>query len=311
MTNIESLISAIQDAESKGPLYKNELLTGFSGESLYGTLQRLARHLVDTDQCYLEVGVFQGMTLLSVAGSLESGLAYGIDNFAFFDPDQKNQGIVRERMEKLGIDNAVLIDQDYEDALEKLDRYIGSKKVGLYFVDGPHDYRSQLMCLLYIRPFLAERCAIVVDDCNYQHVRQANCDFLRAFPEFKLLFDSYTPAHPANLAGLELEKARAGWWNGVNILVRDPADELAPSFPPTERDRTLFENDHLIHAAQFPADANEALRLLRTLKTLQWHKTIILMLKHIFSRSTIRGKYRSMNTSSEGLPKSRVAQMKS
>ena len=122
MTNIESLISDIQGAESKGPLYKNELLTGFSGESLYGTLQRLARHLVDTDQCYLEVGVFQGMTLLSVAGSLESGLAYGIDNFAFFDPDQKNQGIVRERMEKLGIDNAVLIDQDYEDALEKLDR---------------------------------------------------------------------------------------------------------------------------------------------------------------------------------------------
>lgn len=66
MTNIESLISAIQDAESTGPLYKNELLTGFSGESLYGTLQRLARHLVDTDQCY----VFQGKTLLSVAASI-------------------------------------------------------------------------------------------------------------------------------------------------------------------------------------------------------------------------------------------------
>lgn len=34
--------------------------------------------------------------------------------------------------------SATLIDKDFEEALLNFDR-----KVGVYFVDGPHDYRSQ------------------------------------------------------------------------------------------------------------------------------------------------------------------------
>ncbi|MBK8493516.1 MAG: class I SAM-dependent methyltransferase [Saprospirales bacterium] len=310
MADLKTLINDIRDAEENGPLFENEILTGYSGKKLFGTLQRLGRHLVTPDQCYLEVGVYQGLTLLSVAKALEVGTAYGIDNFAFFDPDHKNLTIVNNRMEKLGISNAGLINQDYEDALENLDTHLNGKKVGLYFVDGPHDYRSQLMCLLLIQPYLADNCVIVVDDCDYQHVRQANRDFLQTYPEFKLLFESYSPAHPYNLKGETLEEARNGWWNGVNIMVRDTKNELERSFPPTERSRALFENDHLVHAAQFPTEAPEALRLLRSLKTFQLHKTLIFLIKALFSRPGVRGRFRSMNTFSEKLPKSRYAMVK-
>ncbi|MBK7410887.1 MAG: class I SAM-dependent methyltransferase [Saprospirales bacterium] len=92
-----------------GLLFENDILTGFSGKKLVGTLQRLARQFVTPEQCYLEIGVFQ---------------------------------------------YATVINQDYEDALENLKTHIGEKKVGLFFIDGPHDYRSQLMCLLLIQPFL-------------------------------------------------------------------------------------------------------------------------------------------------------------
>ena len=307
MSKLSRLINAIQEAEQDGPLFENEVLTGYSGRKLFGALQRLGRHLVDENRCYLEVGVYQGLTLLSLAKSLESGLAYGIDNFAFFDPDHKNLDIVNQRMEKLGITNAVLINRDYEDALLELESHLGGKKVGLYFVDGPHDYRSQLLCLLLIQPHLADDCAIVVDDCNYRHVRQANSDFLQAFPEFKLLFESYTPAHPHNLQGSDLEEARSGWWDGVNIMVRDPKEILERSLPPTERNRTLFENEHLVHAARFPTEAPEAMRLWDSLRTFNLPKAFYFILRSLATRRATRGAFRSMNTHSQGLPKSRFA----
>ena len=93
----------------------------------------------------------------------------------------------------------LLIERDYEDALEALGNHIGDTKIGLYFVDGPHDYRSQLMCLLLATPFLSESAVIVVDDCNYPWVRLANRDFLISNPSFKLIFEAYTECHPGNM----------------------------------------------------------------------------------------------------------------
>lgn len=310
MSDLRSLIQAIREAEQGGPLFENEVLTGYSGKKFFGALQRMARLLVTPEQCYLEVGVFQGLTLLSVAKVLENGSAYGIDNFAFLDPDQKNLNIVNARMEKLGITNARVINQDYEDALESLGDHLQGKKVGLFLVDGPHDYRSQLMCLLLIQPWLAERCAIVVDDSNYEHVRQANRDFLQTNAEFKLLFEAYSPAHPSNLKGAELEEARKGWWNGINILVRDPKNSIESRMPPTARSRALFENDHPVHASQFPAEAPEAMQLLRSIKTLQLHKSFVYAINALLKKPQKSGRFKSMNTFSENLNKGRYADIK-
>jgi hypothetical protein len=99
-------------------------------------------------------------------------------------------------------------------------------------------------------PHLARHSIIVVDDCNYPHVRLANRDFLVSHPEFKLLFESYSAAHPQNASPEQLEKARASWWNGVNVIVHDPDNALDPMYPPTSRDRTLHENEHIVHAAR-------------------------------------------------------------
>lgn len=274
---------------------------------MVGALQRLSRLLVTPESCYLEVGIFQGLTLLSVAKVLESGMAYGIDNFAFFDPDHKNFGLVKERQDKLGIHNTGILNMDYEDALENLGEHLGNKKVSVYFVDGPHDYRSQLVCLLLIQPWLADDCVIMVDDCNYPHVRQANRDFLLAYPEFKLMFEAYTPAHPHNLRGAELQHARDGWWNGVNILVRDRDNRLERTFPVTERSRLLYENDHLVHSARFAGEAPFAMQLLRTVKSFEWHKTLALMIKALRSRAAFPGYFKSMNTYSQDLPAGRYA----
>jgi len=253
---LNNLINAVKESEANGFQKKpdKDILTGFSGEKVIGLLQRfLTLFSEEEGVCYLEVGVFQGLTLLSVASACPSIYCYGIDNFAQFDKDKKNYSIIMKRKKGLEVKNARLINQDYEDALSNLHKYIGDQKVGVYFVDGPHDYRSQLMCLELIIPYLHEKALIIVDDCNYLHIRQANHDFLVTHPEYKLLFETYSRCHPNHMTPEENQEVRKGWWNGINVLVRDSNNELEPLFPMTERDRSVFEDEHLVHA-HFMAD---------------------------------------------------------
>jgi hypothetical protein len=287
---------SINESIDKKLLQKDDkVLSGFSGNSLVGTLQRLSKEILDENTCYLEIGVFQGLTLLSSSMSNKSSSFYGIDNFAFFDKDNKNEKLIKQRKSKLNIENAHLINMDYEDALENLSKYIGDKKIGVYFVDGPHDYRSQLMCLLLAKPFLADNCVILVDDSNYSHVRQANRDFLISNPEFKMVFQSYTKAHPDNLSGKDKEAAVDGWWDGINILVRDKNNELDNFYPPTNRKRTLFENEHSIHASKYPDLAINMVSF--------FYKSGLVNFLKLFKTpsETFKGKFFTGNTNSHSL----------
>ncbi|NUO00151.1 MAG: class I SAM-dependent methyltransferase [Saprospiraceae bacterium] len=294
--HLSKVINCIKDANLKGALMRREdVLTGFSGHALYGTLQRLSKEILTKETCYLEIGVFQGLTLLSTAMTSPEHEFFGIDNFAFFDPDKKNKQLIEERAKKLDITNIQLINKDYEDALENLSTYIGNKKVAIYFVDGPHDYRSQLMCLLLIKPFLAENAVILVDDSNYRHVRQANRDFLITHPEFKLLYQAYTEAHPANLSEAKKEKVVQGWWNGINIIYRDKNNELDAFYPETIRDRSLYENEHILQAIRYPEHLHLMWRIFYKFRLIE-------LLKFIKKPKAIfQGKYASGNTYSEGL----------
>lgn len=310
---IDQLLDAIREAESQGlaATPESDVLAGFSGEKVIGTLQRLAAlYAGEPDCCYLEVGVFQGLTLLSVAHANRSLPCFGVDNFAFLDPDGRNQALVLERKARLGADNASLVNMDYEDALEQLPAQIGRHRLGVYFVDGPHDYRSQLICLLLAVPHMSAHGVIVVDDANYLHVRQANRDFLVSHPEYKLLFEAYTPVHPGNLEGAALESARRGWWNGVNIIVRDPGQRLPAAFPPTVRNRDLFENEHVLMASRLCdhlPQINGRLLHLMNIAGQRFPREAWRFVRWAWSlrSASFRGRHNGMNTFSEELPGAR------
>lgn len=293
MDYIKALTQAIRSADTQ-PMTPNSILTGFSGEKLLNTLINLSEVALSEDCVYLEVGVFQGLSLLSVASTVGKNRVFGIDNFAFFDPDGKNESIVRNRIDQLKLDNVTLINRDYEEALIHLPEYIGDKKVGLFFVDGPHDYRSQLMCLLLIQPYLADKAVIVVDDCNYRHVRLANSDFLQANKDFKLFFEAYTSSHPNNMSQEVLAQARKGWWNGVNVLVKDKNNNLKFALPPTLRDRSLQENEHILQTEKYPTLSIRYVTQLR--KIGKW------LAKLPKNKSMEQAEYETLNTYSADLP---------
>lgn len=107
--------------------------------------------------------------MLSVASVLDEATAYGIENFSQFDPQESNRHTISKRASDNNLSNFVLINFDYEDALQNLDDHLGESKIGTYFIDGPHNYRSQLVCLLLAKPYLSNLSVIVIDDCNYRH----------------------------------------------------------------------------------------------------------------------------------------------
>jgi|GEM_PF-751048 len=302
---ISQVIQAVQDAHRDGMLIDLKLY-GATGGKVIGVLQRLMQ-LLPENECYVEIGVFQGMSLLSTAKAAPGIKAFGIDDFSQFDKDGKNRQLIEERKIKAGINNAFLINMDFEDALNDLGRHLNGRKIGLFFIDGPHDYRSQIVCFLLAKKYLSEEAIILVDNSNYNHVRQANQDFLMSHPEYKMIFEAYSRSHPANLKGAELDEAWKGWLDGINIIVRDPQDRLRPMYPETIRDRSLFFNDHKIHPMRNSELAWRAAKLAAVLKPFRpyyffgfLYKLIVEVRKR--KRSEIQP-FLFINSYSENLPK--------
>lgn len=305
MSFLEQVIDDLKESEANGRLMKLNGVTGLSGDKLIGFLQRSALSASrQEDNAYLEVGVFQGLTLSSAASSAPKLSCFGIDNFSKYDPENKNRAIVKARLAEHCCGNGVLIDADFEEALLNLGSHIDEKRIAVYFVDGPHDYRSQYLCLDFIKPHLAQRAVIVVDDSNYEHVRRANGDWLKANPDFALLYESYTPGHPRNLKGVELQKCKDGWWNGVNIIVRDSEQSLSRIYPPVDVSRERYLNDHLIHPHRYAELVPE---LLKT-TGFPFLPGIVKFLRSRSRRSDLAARFKSMNTHSEDLPERRLAE---
>ena len=247
---------------------------GYSGKKLIASLQQLTQLFCTNGTAYLELGVFRGLTLISNAHANPGVPCYGIDNFSLFDDEDdehKNLSIIQNHLKRLKMKNVAIINSDFDDALDSLGTYIGKQKVGVFFVDGPHDYRSQLVPLLKIVPYLADECAIVVDDANYPHVRQATNDFLRANPDFALLAQAYTSKHIANMSAKEKEQASASWWDGVNIIVRDGTHAIERKFA-TEQQKHLFPASHDLFRHELATIAFDLLKLAQRLADAKQHE---------------------------------------
>lgn len=210
-----------------------DVTEGYSGQKILGFMQSVGELLVKENAgCYAEVGVFRGLTLASMAVSNPGLNCYGCDNFSQFNQEGDNKAMVENAVADLGLNNAKLLDGDFEVMIPEFGKWV-DEKIGLYFFDGPHDYRSQLMGLMMVLPHLTEHAVIVIDDTNYGHVQLATADFLRAYPEFKVLMEVYTPTHPMIYREQpeELKKFTDTWWNGIHVLVRDPEDKIMSDMP--------------------------------------------------------------------------------
>jgi protein O-GlcNAc transferase len=185
------------------------ILDEINGMTTSNILQLLnfAVECLEDDEIYCEIGSFQGSTLIGALLNNTDKLAYGVDNFSEFDPEGINYDQLVNNLTHFGIEEQILFcNQDFEEFFSDLKEVELPGKIGVYLYDGAHDYRSQLLGLLLVRPFLADRALIIVDDSNGSAVQQANWDFLASCPQCQLLFDFPTPKdqYPTFWGGIQV-----------------------------------------------------------------------------------------------------------
>ncbi|WP_421659407.1 tetratricopeptide repeat protein [Leptothermofonsia sp. ETS-13] len=174
-------------------------------------LLNFAVDCLEPEEVYCEVGCFQGASLIGALLNHPERLAYAVDDFSEFDPFETNLAQLSDNLAQFGIDGQVLFCfQSFADFFHDLATVEDRKPIGLYFYDAASDYRSQLLGLLLVKPFLAERALIVCANRNSEATQQAIWDFMSAHPQCKLLFDLPTQSF-----------AHSTFWNGLQVLSWD------------------------------------------------------------------------------------------
>lgn len=173
-------------------------------------LLNLAFTFLDEGESYLEVGTYQGKSLLSAMINNPARPVYACDNFSEFDVN--SLGITRTNLENYGLaEKVTFYDCDFLEIFSK-DRL--PEPIGLYFYDGAHDEASQFAAMVKVEPFLADEALVLVDDWRFAPDSQsyAKVGTMRAVKQsrakWKLMYEL-----PARFNG-----DRAMWWNGVGVL---------------------------------------------------------------------------------------------
>ena len=153
---------------------------------------------------FVNVGVWNGFTLL--AGMAENGdrRSVGVDNFSEYGGPRE---AFLARFESRRGKNDAFVDADYVEYFRSL--HDGSP-IGFYIYDGGHEYEDQVRGLELAEPFFVPGSVVLVDDTNWDEVRAATLAFVGSRRgRFEIVCDRTTAAngHPT-------------LWNGIMLLRR-------------------------------------------------------------------------------------------
>lgn len=190
-----------------------QILTKVEGMTTPNVLQLInwAVECMSDNELYCEIGTYQGSTLIGALINHSNKMAYAVDDFSEFDLEGKNFNNLRNNLSFFNLEEQVIFcNQDFEEFFFDLKDSPINNKIGVYFYDGSHDYRSQLMGLLLAVPFLADQVLIIVDDTNFMSAKQANYDFLTLNSHCELILDLPTP-----------QNFYPTYWNGIQVFSFD------------------------------------------------------------------------------------------
>jgi predicted O-methyltransferase YrrM len=164
-------------------------------------LLNLAASLLGEGESYVEVGSFKGLSLIAAMLG-NTGDFVGIDDFSL---GEGSRTLLEANLRRHGLAGHAILEGD---AFELLRRgALGNRRVGVYYYDAAHDYRSQVRGLRLIEPHLAEGALLIVDDTDWPQVARAMRDYLARQPRAELL---------VKLDGKD--RGQPWWWEGVQVL---------------------------------------------------------------------------------------------
>lgn len=168
-----------------------------------GALIAEAVRCMPEEEAFVNIGVWQGFTLLSGMLTNPCKKCIGVDNFSEFGGPRD---AFMNRFLEYRTEIHHFYDMDYETYFSEIHQGF----IGFYIYDASHAYSDQLRGLRVAEPFFSETCIVMVDDTNWQEPRQATLDFIAGSrSRYKILLDVKTRhnCHPT-------------FWNGLIIFQR-------------------------------------------------------------------------------------------
>lgn len=150
---------------------------------------------------FVNVGVWNGFTLLSGMLNNPGRICVGVDNFSQFGGPRS---AFLARFEKYKSLAHAFFDMDYREYF----RTFHHGMIGPYLYDGDRRYENQFEGLRVAEPFFADGCLVFVDDTNWVEPKSATIDFIsQSLNRYDILLDRTTchNRHPA-------------FWNGIMVL---------------------------------------------------------------------------------------------
>lgn len=153
------------------------------------------------DLSFINVGVWNGFTLLSGMLNNPGKICVGVDNFSQFGGPRHS---FLARFKKYKSLAHAFFDLDYREYFRDFHRGL----IGAYLYDGNHRYEDQFEGLRVAEPFFADGCLVFVDDTNWVEPKSATIDFIsQSSNRYDILLDRPTchDRHPT-------------FWNGIMVL---------------------------------------------------------------------------------------------
>lgn len=175
-------------------------------------LLHLAVNCLQAEEVYCEIGCFPGATLVAALLNNPGKIAYAIEA----DESEEKLDFFVDNLSLFQLEDRVIFcQQSLEEFFFDLRGVTTDNSIGVYFYNGPSDYRSVLLGLLLVKSFLAPQALIVVNNTNYSSTQQAIYDFLAANSECQLILDLPTG-----------KKGDRSFDNGIQILSWNSSQEI-------------------------------------------------------------------------------------
>ena len=175
-------------ARPKSPEF-SQLLAQLPDTTSTSIMQLLncAVECITGDEVYCQIGGVTAAHLLGALINHPEQIAYAVDNC--IEVEQQLEQL-SENLSLFNLDEQVIFTpQDWEDFFGELRDIQPEIKIGVFVYVGDQDYRSQLLPLLLVKPFLAQQALIIVEGSNFSTEQQAHWDFLAATPQCQLLLN--------------------------------------------------------------------------------------------------------------------------
>ncbi|MCG8556493.1 MAG: class I SAM-dependent methyltransferase [Proteobacteria bacterium] len=171
---------------------------------------------MEDNECYLEIGTYKGLTLLSAAYGNVDRTCIGCDKFRFLGRFT-GSGILAKRALRRSLERYRAHTGKIEFHEMSSERMFSERRVstpvGVYFYDGDHSFEGTYRGIIQAFPLLSHRSIIVVDDWNDIVIRGATREALRD-TKLHCLWERELPG----------DHTVDSWWNGLGVFFVEKQD---------------------------------------------------------------------------------------